>query len=166
MNVTTICKWQHMLRSSGDTKLLRRVKEPQGNKYIDSIQPTRPTIQHHNVFVLDRCWTVELGEKLVANHCRRVTDESDATVHIMDTIMECVEPACRRVHWAAALTGAAVCMPDVYLKGKAGPWMQYCHALGVNRILWVSDSVQHASPRLWNLLQSLIDTDGSNWTGR
>ena len=24
-------------------------------KYIDSVQPTRPTIQHHNVFVLDRC---------------------------------------------------------------------------------------------------------------
>ena len=43
--------------------------------------------------------------------------------------------------------------------------MQYCHALSVNRILWVSDSVQHASPRLWNLLQSLIDdTDGSNWS--
>ena len=55
-------------------------------------------------------------------------------------------------------------MPDVYLKGKAGPWMQYCRALDVNRILWVSDSVQHASPRLWNLLQSAIDTDGSNWS--
>ena len=86
-------------------------------KYIDFIQPTRPTIQHHNVFVLDRCWTVELGEKLVANHCRRVTDESDATVHIiMDTIiMDCVEPACRRVHWAAALTGAAVCVSQMYI---------------------------------------------------
>ena len=66
-------------------------------KYNDSIHPTMPTTQHHNVFVLDRCWTVELGEKLRANHCRRVTDESDATVHIMDTVMDCVEPACRRV---------------------------------------------------------------------
>ena len=129
MKLTTICKWQHMLRSSGDTKLLRRVKEPQGNKYIDSIQPTRPTIQHHNVFVLDRCWTVELGEKLVANHCRRVTDESDATVHIiMDTIiMDCVEPACRRVHWAAALTGAAVCVPDVYTSRAATRQVHGCN---------------------------------------
>ena len=132
-------------------------------KYTDSIHPTRPTIQHHNVFVLDRCWTEELRAKFVANHCRRVTDEIDATVHIMDTVMDCVEPACRRVQWAAALTGAAVCAPDVYLKGKVGPWLQYGRALDVNRILWVSDSIQDASPRLWNLLQSAIATDGSKW---
>ena len=132
-------------------------------KYTDSIHPTTPTIQHHNVFVLDRCWTEELRAKLVANHCRRVTDEIDATVHIMDTVMDCVEPACRRVQWAAALTGAAVCAPDVYLKGKVGPWLQYGRALDVNRILWVSDSIQDASPRLWNLLQSAIATDGSKW---
>ena len=50
-------------------------------KYTDSIHQTTPTIQHHNVFVLDRCWTEDLRAKLVANHCRRVTDEIDATVH-------------------------------------------------------------------------------------
>ena len=132
-------------------------------KYADSIHPTAPTIQHHNVFVLDRCWTVELGEKLVANHCRRVTDEIDATVHIMDTVMDCTEPACRRVQWAAALTGAVVCMPDVYIKGKVGTWLQYVRALDTNRIIWVSDAIQGASPRLWNLLQSAIATDGSKW---
>ena len=54
-------------------------------------------------------------------------------------------------------------MPDVYLKGKVGPWLQYGRALDVNRILWVSDSIQDASPRLWNLLQSAIATDGSKW---
>ena len=107
-------------------------------KYTDSIHPTTLTIQHHNVFVLDRCWTEELRAKLVANHCRRVTDEIDATVHIMDTVMDCVDKGCRRVQWAAALTGAAVRTPDVYLKGKVGPWLQYGCALDVNRILWVS----------------------------
>ena len=56
-----------------------------------------------------------------------------------------------------------MCAPDVYLKGKVGPWLQYGRALDVKCILWVSDSIQDASPRLWNLLQSAIATDGSKW---
>ena len=97
-------------------------------KYTDSIHPTTPTIQHHNVFVLDRCWTEELRAKLVANHCQRVTDdEIDATVHIMDTVMDCVEPACRRVQWAAALIDrcccvCARCLPQGKGRSMAAIW--------------------------------------------
>ena len=34
----------------------------------------------------------------------------------------------------------------------------------MSRILWVSDSIQDVSPRLWNLILSAIATDCSKWS--
>ena len=110
MKLTTICKRQHMLRSSGDTQLSRVVKEPQGNILTplngqqDKAQP----------------------------QCVCAGQESDATVHIMDNMI-CAS-TCPRWAAAALMTSAAVCL------------------------------YARSPPRPWNLLQSAIDTDGSNWS--
>ena len=73
-------------------------------------------------------------------------------------------PDVRRVQSAAALMGAAICVPHVYTHDHTGPWVRLKCALIVNRFFFATPAFQDEYPRLWYLLLTLISKPESNWT--
>lgn len=134
----------------------------QSRKIIDTIRPAAPTFTDHTVFVPDDAWSVELSAKLLDNRCRRVFDHGEASLFIMNNPASYDNPDDRRIHWAAALKGSAICTPMVYTHGHQVPWMRYKCALAANHIVWASPAFQHAHPRLWYVILSSINATASN----
>ena len=133
-------------------------------KNIDIINPGRPTIVDHHIFVLDECWSDSLAQSLDRHNCRRVREESQATVFIMRDPFASDSPDKRRVQWAAALMGAAICVPHVYTHDHTGPWVRLKCALIVRRFFFATPAFQDEYPRLWYLLLTVIIKPESNWT--
>ena len=156
------------LQSASRAEMKRRLdafatRVRKARNIIDIIKPDGPAIKHQKVFVLN-CWSDELSRKLVEQSCSRIYEEHAALVFIMTNPIACASTEARRVQWAAAMMGAAICVPTVYTHGHTGTWVQYKRALAITRFIWASPAFQAAHPRLWYLLLNVITTPGSNWT--
>ena len=157
------------LQTASQVEMDRRTKAfddrvRKARKIIDTIRPDMsPTIGERSVFVLDECWSDDLAQALARHNCRRVREESEATVFIMHNPFASDLPNVRRVQFAASLMGAVICVPSVYTHGRSGPWVRFNCAVSVNRFFFATQAFQDQFPRLWYLLVASIAKPESNW---
>ena len=133
-------------------------------KKQDTVKPCLPSLQNHDVFVHEPCWSAALGKALVDHKCRRVDEEWKATLFIMENPDQRNTATSRRIKWAAALMGRPVCAPRVFIEQHVGPILTYKCALDVKRCLWVSENFQATHPCLLYLIVSIFHHYGMhNW---